>query len=148
MRALGLILGLFLAGCTVEIRLAPRVQDLWVSSYYCTNRTTDLAYRFYLTAPATALEFRWSDRPDWPSAPPEGSLRVRVYLRPGEVWGSFQVDPEGRILGVVLVQGEGVGPQGVIVEPLPERWLWVRAGDGVWGPWASKGPVFPVDCPP
>lgn len=139
---LALVSALILAGCTVEIRFEPQVLDLRVSPAYCADTESELAYAFYLTAPASSLEFRWSDRPDWPSAPPEGRLRLDEFLAPGEVRGRVRVDPYGRILGLVLVQG--LAPAGIEVEP-GDRWLWVRA-DG--GPWARSGRVQPLRCAP
>jgi hypothetical protein len=133
MRALLLFLPL-LAACSLTLEVAypgHRIQALRTQGTYCTDRNTRLDYRFYLEGRLDALEFFWVPEGVEPRrARPEEVFRLSGPILGPEVRGYLEVAPSGEVRAVY------VAPQGIGIEPLPDRRLWVRGMTaGVYGPY-------------
>jgi hypothetical protein len=133
MRALLLFLP-FLAACSLTLEVAypgHRIQTLRTQGTYCADRNTLLDYRFYLEGRLDALEFFWVPEGVEPwRAKPEEAFRLSGPLFGPEVRGYLEVTPGGEVRAVYL------SPQGIGIEPLPDRRLWVRGMTaGVYGPY-------------
>jgi hypothetical protein len=142
MRALLLLLPL-LSACSLTLEVAypgHRIQALRTQGTYCADRNTRLDYRFYLEGRLDALEFFWVPEgvEPWRAKPGETFLLEGPISGP-EVRGYLEVTPSGEVRAV------SVAPQGIGVEPLPDRRLWVRGMTaGVYGPYVpAQTPVRP-----
>ncbi len=97
-------------------------------------------YRFDLEGRLDALEFFWVPEGVglW-RARPEEVFRLSGPILGPEVRGYLEVTPSGEVRAVY------VAPQGIGVEPLPDRRLWVRGMTaGVYGPYVpAQTPVRP-----
>ncbi|WP_448567292.1 hypothetical protein [Thermus sp.] len=144
MRALLLFLPL-LAACSLTLEVAgPRIQALHTQDTYCAGRNTQVDYRFHLEGRLDALEFFWVPEGVDPwRAKPEETLRLSGPLFGPEVGGFLEVTPGGEVRAVY------VAPQGIGIEPLPDRRLWVRGMTaGVYGPYVpAQNPVRPDSTP-
>jgi hypothetical protein len=133
MRALLLFLPL-LAACSLTLEVAypgPRIQALRTQGTYCADRNTRLDYRFDLEGRLDALEFFWVPEGVGPwRARPEEVFRLSGPIFGPEVRGYLEVTPSGEVRAVY------VAPQGIGIEPLPDRRLWARGRTaGVYGPY-------------
>jgi hypothetical protein len=141
MRAL-LLLPL-LSACSLTLEVAypgHRIQVLRTQGTYCADRNTRLDYRFYLEGRLDALEFFWVPEGVGPwRARPEEVFRLSGPISGPEVRGYLEVTPGGEVRAVY------VAPQGIGIEPLPDRRLWVRGMTaGVHGPYVrALNPVRP-----
>jgi hypothetical protein len=132
MRAL-LLLPL-LSACSLTLEVAypgPRIQALRTQETYCADRNTRLDYRFDLEGRLDALEFFWVLEGVGPwRARPEEVFRLSGPVLGPEVRGYLEVAPSGEVRAVY------VAPQGIGIEPLPDRRLWARGRTaGVYGPY-------------
>jgi hypothetical protein len=132
MRAL-LLLPL-LSACSLTLEVAypgPRIQALRTQGTYCADRNTRLDYRLDLEGRLDALEFFWVPEGVGPwQARPEEVFRLFGPILGPEVRGYLEVAPSGEVRAVY------VAPQGIGIEPLPDRRLWVRGRTaGVYGPY-------------
>jgi hypothetical protein len=132
MRAL-LLLPL-LSACSLTLEVAypgPRIQALRTLGTYCADRNTRLDYRLDLEGRLDALEFFWVPEGVGPwQARPEEVFRLFGPILGPEVRGYLEVTPSGEVRAVY------VAPQGIGIEPLPDRRLWVRGMTaGVYGPY-------------
>ena len=147
MRALLFFLPL-LAACSLTLEVAypgPRIQALRTQDTYCAGRNTQVDYRFHLEGRLDALEFFWVPEGVDPwRAKPEEAFRLSGPLLGLEVRGSLEVTPGGEVRSGVVVF-----PQGIGIEPLPDRRLWVRGMTaGVYGPYTpAQNPVRPDSTP-
>jgi len=133
MRAL-LLLPL-LSACSLTLEVAypgPRIQALRTQETYCADRNTRLDYRFYLEGRLNALEFFWVPEgvEPWWAKSGETFLLEGPILGP-EVRGYLEVTPGGEVRAASALSSQGIG-----IEPLPDRRLWVRGMTaGVYGPY-------------
>jgi hypothetical protein len=132
MRALLLLPLLSACSLTLEVVYpGPRIQALRTQGTYCADRNTRLDSRFDLGGRLDALEFFWVPEgvgPWW--ARPEEVFRLSGPIFGPEVRGYLEVAPSGEVRAVY------VAPQGIGIEPLPDRRLWVRGMTaGVYGPY-------------
>ncbi|WP_117238414.1 hypothetical protein [Thermus sediminis] len=151
MRALLLLLPL-LAACSLTLEVAypgHRIQALRTQGTYCADRNTLLDYRFLLEGRLDALEFFFVPEGVDPwRARPEERFRLSGPIFGPQVRGYLEVTPRGEVRA-----GTAVSPQGIVVEPLPDRRLWVRGVTaGVLGPYVrAQNPVRPdvtASCDP
>ena len=125
MRAL-LLLPL-LSACSLTLEVAypgPRIQALRTQETYCADRNTRLDYRFDLEGRLDALEFFWVPEgvDPWQAKPEETSRLSGPILGP-EVRGYLEVTPTGEVRAASALSSQGIG-----IEPLPDRRLWVALG--------------------
>jgi hypothetical protein len=142
MRAL-LLLPL-LSACSLTLEVAypgPRIQALRTQGTYCADRNTRLDYRFDLEGRLDALEFFWVPEGVGPwRARPEEVFRLSGPILGPEVRGYLEVTPSGEVRAALALSSQGIG-----IEPLPDRRLWVRGMTaGVYGPYVpAQTPVRP-----
>ena len=134
MRALLLFLPL-LAACSLTLEVAypgHRIQALRTQGTYWTDRNTLLDYRFYLEGRLDALGFFWVPEGVGPwRAKPEETSRLSGPILGPEVRGYLEVTPGGEVRAASALSSQGIG-----IEPLPDRRLWVRGMTaGVYGPY-------------
>lgn len=133
MRAL-LLLPL-LSACSLTLEVAypgPRIQALRTQGTYCADRNTRLDYRLDLEGRLDALEFFWVPEGVGPwRARPEEVFRLSGPILGPEVRGYLEVTPSGEVRAALALSSQGIG-----IEPLPDRRLWVRGMTaGVYGPY-------------
>ncbi|WP_038058812.1 hypothetical protein [Thermus amyloliquefaciens] len=155
MRALLPLLWL-LSACTLTLELVHpghRISGLETQGTYCTHGDTWVDFRFLLEGSLDRLELYWlaEGKPPQEARPGEGYTLLGP-IRGGLLRGWLQVAPSGEVRAVSLTSPQGQGgalPQGIGVEPLPERRLWLRGfTGGVAGPFvAAQNPVRPDASP-
>ncbi|MFN4070711.1 MAG: hypothetical protein ACK4HT_03995 [Thermus caldifontis] len=139
-------LSLFLSACTLTLEVVypgHRITDLRTQGTYCTAGNTRVDFAFDLEGRLDRLEFFWIPEELTPDhARPEERYALSGPLRAGRVRGWLEVTPEGKVQAVTLISAAGSlspTPQGVIVEPLPDRRLWLRGYTG-----GLAGPLVPA----
>lgn len=122
MRSLVLPLALALGACTVSVSfLPPRLQNLWTQDRYCTYKTTRVDFSFDFSGFLTRLDVYLLDEGQTPD-----------QARPGQKVASLLTFAlgQGRVTGYVDVTPsqaqQGLSPQGIIVEPVGNKRLWVQ----------------------
>ncbi len=144
-----------LSACTFTLEAVypgHRITGLKTQGTYCASANTRVDFRFSLEGRLDRLEFFWIPEGLSPSqARPEERYTLRGPIYSGEVRGFVEVTPSGGIQAVSLAwpSGAALRPQGVTVEPLPERRLWLRGHTGgLAGPYVrAANPVVPGSFP-
>ncbi|MFD3005067.1 hypothetical protein [Thermus tengchongensis] len=135
MRGLVLV-SLFLSACTLTLEVVypgHRITGLRTQETYCTAGNTRVDFAFDLEGRLDKVEFFWIPEG---LTPDQARLEERYALsgpiHAGRVKGWLEVTPEGEVLAVSLTSPGSLSlrPQGVIVEPLPDRRLWLRGYTG------------------
>ncbi len=135
MRGLVLV-SLFLSACTLTLEVVypgHRITDLRTQGTYCTAGNTRVDFAFDLEGRLDRLEFVWLPEGLTPDqARPEERYALFGPIRAGRVEGWLEVTPEGEVLAVSLTSlgSLSLRPQGIIVEPLPDRRLWLKGYTG------------------
>ncbi|TFU15451.1 hypothetical protein [Thermus tengchongensis] len=151
-RLLFLLPPLLLSACTLTLEVVypgHRITGLETQRTYCTHRPTQVDFRFLLEGGLDRLEFYWLPEGGLPQdARPEERYALWGPLRGGILRGWLEVTPLGEVRAVSLTSPRGQGgvePQGIVVEPLPQRRLWLRGfTGGVAGPFVpAQNPVRP-----
>jgi hypothetical protein len=134
MRALLLFLPL-LSACSLTLEVAypgHRIQALRTQETYCANQNARLDYRLDLEGRLDALEFFWVPEgvEPWRAKPGE-TFRLEGPILGPKVRGYLEVAPSGEVQAALALSSQGIG-----IEPLPDRRLWVRGMTaGVYGPY-------------
>jgi len=122
MRSLVPLLALALAACTVTVSFVPpTIQNLWTQDRYCTYKTTRVDFSFDFSGVLTRLDVYLLDDGQTPH-----------QARPGQKVASLSTFTagQGRVTGYVDVTPsqaqQGLSPQGIIVEPVGNKRLWVQ----------------------
>ncbi|TBH21442.1 hypothetical protein [Thermus thermamylovorans] len=141
-----------LPACTLTLELVypgHRISGLETQRTYCTYGDTRVDFRFLLEGSLDRLELYWLAEGQRPQdARPGERYALWGPIRGGSLRGWLQVTPSGEIRAVSLTTPQSQGevlPQGIVVEPLPERRLWLRGfTGGVAGPFVpARNPVRP-----
>ncbi|RTH14123.1 hypothetical protein CSW41_12785 [Thermus scotoductus] len=149
------LLSLFLFACTLTLEVVypgHRISGLRTQSTYCTSGNTRVDFAFTLEGRLDRLEFFWLPEGLTPDqARPEERYVLYGLLQAGGVKGWLEVTPSGEVQAASLVAPRGLAlkPQGIIVEPLPERRLWLRGyTGGLPGPYVpAANRVYPDSSP-
>ena len=119
-------LALALGACTVTISPAPpSIWNLWSQDWYCTHRTTRVDFGFSFSGVLTRLEVYLLDegQKPWEARPGQKVADLdTLIVGSGEVRGYVDVTP--------AQTQQALGPQGIIVEPVGNKVLWVRWFNG------------------
>uniref|UniRef100_A0A831U7K7 Lipoprotein n=1 Tax=Thermus islandicus TaxID=540988 RepID=A0A831U7K7_9DEIN len=122
MRSLVPLLALALAACTVTVSFVPpTIQNLWTQDRYCTYKTTRVDFSFDFSGVLTRLDVYLLDDGQTPD-----------QARPGQKVASLAtlILGQGRATGYVDVTPrqtqQALSPQGIIVEPVRNKRLWVQ----------------------
>ncbi|BAD70619.1 MULTISPECIES: hypothetical protein [Thermus] len=119
-------LALALGACTVTISPAPpSIWNLWSQDWYCTHRTTRVDFGFSFSGVLTRLEVYLLDegQKPWEARPGQKVADLdTLIVGSGEVRGYVDVTP--------AQTQQALGPQGIIVEPVGNKVLWVRGFNG------------------
>lgn len=133
---------LLLSACTLTLEVVypgHRLSGLETQRSYCVQGNTRVDFRFLLEGRLDRLELYWlpEGRPPQEARPGERYV-LWDAIPPGALRGWLEVTPSGEIRAVALTSPQGQGaalPQGIVVEPLLERRLWLRGFTGeVAGP--------------
>ena len=154
MRGLVLV-SLFLSACTLTLEVVypgHRITGLRTQETYCTAGNTRVDFAFDLEGRLDIVEFFWIPEGLTPDqARPEERYAVFDPIHAGRVKGWLEVTPSGEVQAVswVAPQGLALRPEGITVEPLPERRLWLRGyTGGLAGPYVpAVDPVIPDSSP-
>ncbi|MDM7324156.1 MAG: hypothetical protein P3W93_004010 [Thermus sp.] len=149
------LLSLLLSACTLTLEVVypgHRISGLRTQSTYCTSGNTRVDFAFNLEGRLDRLEFFWLPEGLTPDqARPEERYVLYGPLQAGEIRGWLEVTPSGEVQAVSWVASQGLAqrPQGIGVEPLPERRLWLRGyTGGLAGPYVrAANPVTPDSSP-
>ncbi|GAA5337290.1 hypothetical protein [Thermus antranikianii] len=135
MRGLVLV-SLFLSACTLTLEVVypgHRITGLRTQGTYCTAYDTQVDFAFDLEGRLDGLEFFWLPEGVAPDrARPQERYALFGPIRAGRVEGWLEVTAEGEVLAVSLTSlgSLSLRPQGIIVEPLPDRRLWLKGYTG------------------
>jgi len=127
---------LFLSACTLTLEVVypgHRITGLRTQGTYCTAYDTQVDFAFDLEGRLDGLEFFWLPEGVAPDrARPQERYALFGPIRAGRVEGWLEVTAEGEVLAVSLTSlgSLSLRPQGIIVEPLPDRRLWLKGYTG------------------
>lgn len=121
-----LLLGALLGGCAIVITpLPPEIRNLWSQDRYCTYRTTRVDFGFDFSGLIDRLEVYLlaEGQHPWEARPGQKVADLNTFIL-----------GEGRVTGYVDVTPsqtqQSLSPQGIIVEPVDNKVLWVRGFHG------------------
>lgn len=135
MRGLVLV-SLFLSACTLTLEVVypgHRITGLRTQETYCTAGNTRVDFTFNLEGRLDKVEFFWLPEGFTPDkARPEEWLALSGPIRAGWVQGWIEVTSSGEVQAAYWVgpKTQALSPQGIIVEPLPDRRLWLKGYTG------------------
>ncbi|MFN3369247.1 MAG: hypothetical protein ACK4ZX_07620 [Thermus sp.] len=144
-----------LSACTLTLEAVypgHGITGLRTQDTYCTAGNTRLDFAFDLEGRLDGLELLFLPEGFAPhQARPGERYALLAPIHAGRVQGFLEVTPEGEVLAVSLTSpgSLSLGPQGIIVEPLPHRRLWLRGyTGGLGGPYVrAANPVRPDSSP-
>lgn len=149
------LLSLLLSACTLTLEVVypgHRISGLRTQSTYCASGNTRVDFAFTLEGRLDRLEFFWLPEGLTPDqARPEERYVLYGLLQAGGIKGWLEVTPTGEVQAVSWVAPLGLAlrPEGITVEPMPERRLWLRGyTGGLAGPYVpAANPVIPDSSP-
>ncbi len=143
-----LLVPLFLSACTLTLEVVypgHRITGLRTQETYCTAGNTRVDFAFDLEGRLDRVEFFWIPEGLTPDqARPEERYAFFGPIHAGRVKGWLEVTPGGEVRAVSLTSPGSLSlrPQGITVEPLPHRRLWLKGYTG-----GLAGPFVPAANP-